>query len=243
MTPDFLGIVVFLLLAAFFSWRYFGYPRRIREQEFRETGLTGMTFQVAGAGTMFVPRFNKLVEDGSVLHLPSGDGGYPGRNNTRGGQAYVTALTEWVRRGAKINVYVTEESPEAAARWKTVKGKFPDSVRVFLLDKDVTEGSEARSLAHAISALATYHPVVLEVPTGRHAPGAMWIEAHHPSGSRYAYNVRFVPPMEVTGADRELFNRFLKLYADLQNGPHSKELFTGPQAATSPASRSHLAVA
>lgn len=221
------GLALLLVAGVPLWWWFLTFERRDTKR-LVAAGRDGATFRVAGAGSMFVPCFDPHVVAGSTIYLPSGDGLYPGRDGKA--KRYVAGLTRWLERGATIHLVIAQPSGEARHRWHELCEAHRQRLHVYFLDADGPPPEVGSDLADLLEGIATRHPVILVNPTGAEHPGAMWIELFHPVGSRFAYDVRFVPPGSVGGSTvRQEFRRYVAAYSELLASPLVTEVLS-PEA-------------
>lgn len=212
---EILGLLV-LLLAAAALWAWIATFEHRETRKLVESGRAGTTFRVAGAGTMFVPCFDPYVGPGSTIYLPSGDGLYPGSDARA--KRYLAGLTAWLDRGAVIHLIIAIPSVEAARRWEEMRSAYSRQLHLHFLAESAPSVVPESDVALLASSIETRHPVVLV--NGQGDAGAMWIETLHPVGSRFAYDVRFVPPSEFSRPEIEReFRRYVRAYREMLAGP------------------------
>lgn len=199
--------MVLAVVTSFGVWRLMRHQRR-RELEAGRDPRSG-TFASAAASTLLAMKVDPLVDAGSTIYLPVGDGLYMQRANLVKANAWKRVLKDWMRRGATLNILVTLPNDAARKAWRPFEKEFPYQFHYYELDRSTAPAE----LATEIARLDTYHPVLVVNPDGETAPGAMWIEQYHPLGSAYAYAVQYVAPPEARTDTR--FQTFLSVYRKL----------------------------
>ncbi len=179
----------------------------------------------AASSSVFVPHFDRYVDENSVIYLPSGDGLYMMRFKRRRNLRYRSALDAWLRRGATIHIMITCGSEKIARElWRPLKNLFPNNLHVHFLDRTkVQAGDDAADLKLAIERLDTFHAVILlNSRPSPWVPGAMWIETNHPVSSKFAEGISFVKPEDASKDER--LAEYEDLYKRLLSGPQATEL-------------------
>jgi len=208
-------VVAVLALSSWWIW-----TNNDREQQRALIGLNSATYPVAYTGSMLTASFDPYVEAGSEVFIPTGDGLYATRVKSKRGTRYRDYLACWLEeKQTTINIIITRSDPSCRAEWLALKKKHPERLNVYMLDRNKVSGDRAARLKSRIDALDTFHPVLLITPPGSKAhPGAMWIEANHPIGSKFAYGVEFLKPSDVKKDPR--FQQYKEMYDDLLVGTH-----------------------
>ena len=210
---------ILALLAASYWWFW---TWGDREQRNALIKMESAEYPVALTGSMFVPSFDPYVTKEGTVYLPVTDGLYPTRITPKKRGNYLGGLRGWLQRGAKIEMFVTRPEPRCVDEWASLVDEFPDRFRLHLLDRNQVAGPDAEKIKSQIERLDTFHPVILVDSSDVARPGVMWIEGHHPVGSKYAYNVKFSKPADTATDDR--FPKYKEMYAALLKGPHVKTI-------------------
>jgi hypothetical protein len=204
-------IVVFLSVSYWWFWTWAD-----REQRSALINTRSTEYRVARTGSMLVPSFDPYVEKGAWIFIPSSDGLYA--TLTSLGGEYRKGLMGWLERGANISVVVCRPNADCCQEWQPFVDAFPQTFHLYQLNREALTGPNADLMRLQIERLDTFHPVILVNPKGSKFPGAMWIEGYHGIGSKYAYNVEFVHPSDVTKDGR--FEKYQEMYKELLKGPH-----------------------
>jgi hypothetical protein len=184
------------------------------------------TRAVAQCGTVWLPKFDRWVKRGAEIYLPAGDGLYVQRIKKRRASLFRKTLKKWLLKdGAIVNLIITVQDEEllkkAREEWQPWKDEQPERFRVFILHRDRVSGPSAELTRSQIEVLDTFHPVLL-VNSQDVSGNAMWIEAYHPVGSKFAYHVQFVVPADTENDVR--FTEYKDMYRQLLQGSHVEEL-------------------
>ena len=175
MTIIELGTIILLAVAtAYGTWRL------LRRHRMRETNAgrdpRSASFASAAASTLLAMKVDPLVGAETVIYLPVGDGLYMSRTSSTKARSWRRTLTDWLHRGAIVNVIVTIPNEAARDAWQRMEKDFPDRFHYYELDRN----RAPPELASEIAKLDTYHPILVVNGEGDGAPGAMWIEQYHP---------------------------------------------------------------
>ena len=132
-----------------------------------------------------VPLVNKLSFENSKLRIVGYDGQYILGKNRR---LWRKSLSEWLRKGLDVEYILMDPPREVIDSFKKIKEQEKEGgVRLKIF---VFERSDASGMAKW-EKLKTFHPTLFY---GGDGTKAMWIEEDHPLGSRFAYDVTYVPP-------------------------------------------------
>ncbi|HUC63446.1 MAG TPA: hypothetical protein VMF53_15980 [Alphaproteobacteria bacterium] len=204
-----------------YRWLWTWNSRMIRRVSF-DTHAT--TFPVTHTGSMFVPQFDKYAANGSQVFIPAGDGLYCTRIKRSRRARYKNGLKKWLdKKEMTIHLVITLPSDAARKEWQSLKDEYPDRFCVYLLHREKVTEPSADMIKSQIASLDTYHPSLLVNPPGTDCfPGAMWIEAFHPVGSKFAYHVEFVPPAVAVNDER--FDKYRQLYKAILQGPYVEQM-------------------
>lgn len=168
------------LLGALFNER-----KRIKVRNSR--ARLGQVSKIAAAqiASDLVPLVNKLSLENSKLRIVGYDGQYILGKNRR---LWKKSLSEWLRKGLDVEYILMKHHCEVIDSFKKIKEQEKEGgvrLRIF-----VFEPSDASEMAEW-EKLKTFHPTLFY---GGDGTKAMWIEEDHPLGSRFAYDVTYVPP-------------------------------------------------
>jgi hypothetical protein len=148
----------------------------------------------AACSTDMAPRFEALDMQGAKVRIVGGDGTYFCSDNRKRLSAL---LKQTVGRGASVEYYLI--NPVPAALDAIVDLGLDRIERLNFFAFDMGRADEA-ALALA-KTLETKHPTTIEMRNGN----ALWLEGNHPPKSHHAYGVVYIPPLAMSGSNKELF--------------------------------------
>ena len=157
---------------------------------------------VAQIANDLVPLIDKLSLDNSRLRIVGYDGQYILGENRR---LWRNALSRWLKKGLNVEYILMNPSQDVVNSFTRIKdkAKIKDGrLKIFVL-----ECPDANGLKE-VKRLKTTHPTLF---SGGDGTKAMWVEGDHPLGSRFAYDVTYVPPGAMNEGQNRKFNEYERM--------------------------------
>lgn len=208
-----------ILLSAFLAATIFLMSLVHIERRARSRGKESAKYITVNASTNLYEKFRHYVRENTWILMPIGSGFYPFALSDDIRQLWETRIQGWLKEGVRITLFITSPNSESEKYWRDLVERFcSQNFEIYEL-----LANEANiSTAQVIAQIDRFHPTIALKGS---EPLCMWIESDHPHDSRVAYGVEFVSPKDITGAQRERFDRYLGVFQFLLNpGPHLRRI-------------------
>ena len=153
---------------------------------------------VAQVANDLVPLVDRLSLENGRLQLVGYDGKYIlGKN----GNIWKDSLSKWLEKGLNVEYVLMAPSPEVIDAFRRIKERTKKEIgqlEVFIF-KCTDRPAEWKQLE-------TCHPTLFHGDD--ETTKAMWIEGDHPIGSRFVYDVTYVPPDAMNDEQNRKFEEY-----------------------------------
>jgi hypothetical protein len=178
------------------------------ERWYRIYNFRSACFTNTNASSNLARKLRGILTAGDAIWVPSGEGDYPLSLRPRRRRKWEELLKNRLKAGIQMTYIITSPNSEALDYWQRLVGRMDGELGVCILNRQLAPADEATEIA----CLDEFHPVLV---LRGDEPLAMWIENEHPPRSAVAYNVQYVAKEDITGDERERFDRYYKVLARL----------------------------